>query len=125
VQHGRARRELSPQAEAALLEHPWQGNIRELKSVLERACILSGQPVLTPGALFGNGLEPEPEAVSEPEPQAGSLNDVMGGYERQYIEKILRSKQGKIAETAAVLGISRKNLWEKIKKLGIGDDKEQ
>jgi len=125
VQHGRTRRELSPQAEAALLEHPWQGNIRELKSVLERACILSGQAVLTPGALFGNGLEPEPEAVPEPEPQAGSLNDVMGGYERQYIEKILRSKQGKIAETAAVLGISRKNLWEKMKKLGISDDKEQ
>jgi len=120
VQHGRARRELSPQAEQALLEHPWPGNIRELKSVLERACILSSQAVLTPNALFGGVQDPEPEEQQ----QATSLNDYLGSYERQYIEQILKSKQGKIAETAAVLGISRKNLWEKMKKLGIGDDKQ-
>jgi len=121
VQHGCARRELSPQAEAALLEHPWPGNIRELKSVLERACILSSQAVLTPAALFGGMQDEQPEA----EPVASSLNDYLGGYERQYIEQTLKNKQGKIAETAAVLGISRKNLWEKMKKLGIGDDKQE
>jgi len=64
--------------------------------------------------------EPEPEA----EPEMTSLNDYLGSYERQYIEQILKSKQGRIADTAAVLGISRKNLWEKMKKLGIGDEKE-
>jgi len=120
VQHGRARRELSPQAEQALLEHTWPGNIRELKSCLERACILSSQAVLTPAALFGGIQEPEPEG----EPVMTSLNDYLGSYERQYIEQILKSKQGRIADTAAVLGISRKNLWEKMKKLGIGDEKE-
>jgi len=121
VQHGRPRRELSPQAEQALLEHTWPGNIRELKSCLERACILSSQAVLTPAALFGGMQEPEPEA----EPEMTSLNDYLGSYERQYIEQILKSKQGRIADTAAVLGISRKNLWEKMKKLGIGDEKQQ
>ncbi len=119
VQHNSTRRELSPSAEQALLEHPWPGNIRELKSCLERACILSSQAVLTPAALFGGAPQEEPE-----EPVATSLNDYLGSYERHYIEQILKSKQGRITDTATVLGISRKNLWEKMKKLGIGDEKE-
>ena len=117
IQHGRARRELSAQAEQALLEHPWSGNIRELKSCLERACILSSQAVLTPEVLFGNAHEAKEEATSS------SLNDYLGSYERHYIEQILKSKEGRIAESAAVLGISRKNLWEKMRKLGIHEEK--
>jgi DNA-binding NtrC family response regulator len=117
VQHGRARRELSAEAEQALLEHPWSGNIRELKSCLERACILSSHAVLTPEVLFGNAHEAKEEAFSS------SLNDYLDRYERHYIEQILKSKGGRIAESAAALGISRKNLWEKMRKLGIHEEK--
>jgi len=116
-QHQTQRREFSASAELALLEHPWSGNIRELKSCLERACILSSQAVLTPEALFGNTQQAEPEA------SATSLSDYLGSYERHYIEQILKSKEGRIAESATLLGISRKTLWEKMKKLGIGEEK--
>jgi len=119
TQHNSPRRELSPTAEQALLEHPWSGNIRELKSCLERACILSTQAVLTPDALFGNGYGQEPAE----EAAATSLSDYLGSYERHYIEQTLKVNEGRIADTATALGISRKNLWEKMKKLGIGDDK--
>ncbi len=117
IQHSRARREISATAEQALLEHPWPGNIRELKHCLERACILSSQAVLTPDLLFNIPHEVEKSTTSS------FLNDYLGGYERRYIEQILKSKDGRIAETAAVLGISRKNLWEKMRKLNI-DGKE-
>jgi DNA-binding NtrC family response regulator len=117
IQHGSARREISHEAEQALLDNPWGGNIRELKSCLERACILSSQPVLTPQMLFGNDHEVQAEAT------ASSLSDYLGSYERHYIEQTLKSKEGRIAESAALLGISRKNLWEKMRKLGIGEDK--
>lgn len=117
TQHGRARREMSPEAEQALLDNPWNGNIRELKSCLERACILSSQAVLTPEVLFGRSLEVKAEAT------ASSLTDYLGSYERHYIEQTLKAKEGRIAESAAVLGISRKTLWEKMKKLGIGEEK--
>ena len=113
IAHSRARRELSPQAEQALLEHPWPGNIRELKSCLERACILSGQAVLTPELLFGDGHESETEEAPR------SLTEYLGSYERHYIEQVLKSQDGRIADSAMVLGISRKTLWEKMKKLGI------
>jgi len=112
AQHGSHRRELSPEAEQALLANPWKGNIRELKSCLERACILSSQAVLTPDVLFGQGGEAKPEATT-------SLTDYLGSYERHYIEQTLKGKEGRIADSAAALGISRKTLWEKMKKLGI------
>ena len=38
-------RELSAEAEHALLRHPWPGNVRELRNVLRRACLLSSPPV--------------------------------------------------------------------------------
>jgi DNA-binding NtrC family response regulator len=117
LQHRRARRELSASAEQALLEHPWSGNIRELKSCLERACILSSQAVLTSEALFGSAHEATQDTVPS------SLNDYLGSYERHYIEQVLKSKEGRIADTAAVLGISRKTLWEKMKKLNFHGDK--
>ncbi|OIP19975.1 MAG: sigma-54-dependent Fis family transcriptional regulator [Comamonadaceae bacterium CG_4_9_14_3_um_filter_60_33] len=115
-QHGSHRRELSPEAEQALLDNPWKGNIRELKSCLERACILSSSAVLTPDLLFGHGAQAKLEPIT-------SLTDYLGSYERHYIEQTLKGKEGRIADSAAALGISRKTLWEKMKKLGIGEEK--
>jgi len=111
VQHGRARRSLTIAAEHALLDHPWLGNIRELKHCLERACVLSSQAVLTPEALFN-----KPQELAKPD-ELSSLNEYLDGYERSYIQQVLKTKDGRIAETAAALGISRKTLWEKMKKL--------
>jgi len=111
TQQGEPRRSLSPAAEHALLDAPWPGNIRELKHCLDRACALSSQAVLTKELLFA-GLPPEADATV-----ATSLGDYLETHERRYIEEALRAKSGRIAETAAVLGISRKNLWEKMKKL--------
>ena len=117
IQHGRARRALTAAAEQALLDHPWPGNIRELKHCLERACVLSSQAVLTPEAFFDKHQELEKPA------ELSSLNEYLDGYERRYIQQILKSKDGRIAETAAVLGISRKTLWEKMRKLNLPPDK--
>ncbi len=113
AQHGRPRRSLSPAAENALLDYTWPGNIRELKHCLERACVLSNQVVLTADLLF-EGQPPEPDVkVTE------SLGDYLESHERRYIVEALRAKSGRIAETAAALGISRKNLWEKLKRLNV------
>ncbi len=113
AQHGKPRRSLSPAAESALLDYPWPGNIRELKHCLERACVLSNQSVLTAEMLF-EGRPPEPDAKV-----AESLGNYLEAHERRYIEEALRARSGRIAETAAALGISRKNLWEKMKKLNL------
>jgi DNA-binding NtrC family response regulator len=106
-------RTLSRQAEKALLDYPWPGNIRELKHCLERACILSQQGELDATLLFDE-LPASPQAFT-----LESLSVYIQDCERKYIENCLRINDGHIARTAAQLGISRKNLWEKMKKLEI------
>ena len=111
ARHGGSRRSLTPAAEKALVDYSWPGNIRELKHCLERACILSNQAVLTPELLFEQLPHDDNAITSE------SLSDYLEAYERRYIERVLQDRGGRIAETAAALGISRKNLWEKMRKL--------
>ncbi|MDD5248048.1 MAG: sigma-54 dependent transcriptional regulator [Rhodocyclaceae bacterium] len=108
-------------AEKALFDYPWPGNIRQLKHCLERACILSASRTLSAAQLFGDTLP----AVAEPAAAAGTLNDYLQSCEREYIEGCLRANGGRIADTAAELGISRKNLWEKMKKLKLQDKDER
>jgi DNA-binding NtrC family response regulator len=109
---------LPPTAEQALTAHPWPGNVRELKHCLERACVLHSSPVLAPGMLFDKPHAPdEVDSMSEQQ---------LGGYlaecERKYILRSLQSQNWSIQETANQIGISRKNLWEKMRKLGITRD---
>lgn len=114
-------RTLNRSAEKALLDHPWPGNIRELKHCLERACILSQQNVLTAELLF----DEMPIAQTELSQNVGSLNEYLHACERKFIQDILSSHGGHILETATALGISRKNLWEKMKKLEINHETDK
>jgi DNA-binding NtrC family response regulator len=113
--HGVPRFTLSAAAEAALLAYPWPGNLRELRHAIERACILSTSPLLEPMVLFGDGLPREEEGKNGNASLAGYLADC----ERRYIESVLQESGGQIGKAAARLGISRKNLWEKLRKLGM------
>jgi transcriptional regulator with PAS, ATPase and Fis domain len=110
------RRILHRSAEQALAAYPWPGNVRELKNCLERGRTLSRDTLLTAQHLFGK----EATALSaRRDESAASLNEYLQRCERRYIEEGLRAHDGQITHTANALGISRKNLWEKMKKLGI------
>jgi DNA-binding NtrC family response regulator len=114
---GEARHSLTPEAERALTGYPWPGNVRELQHCLERACILSLTPLLNVESLFGgNWLSAEENDVLR-QPLSSHLQDC----ERAYIRRALCECEGRIADTAAQLGISRKNLWEKMRKLDMAD----
>lgn len=102
-------------AERAMLSHPWPGNVRELKHCVERACILSDRSQFGPEALFGDAPLPAPGA-----PIAGDrLIAHLDVCEKRYIVEALAAHAWRVGETAVSLGISRKNLWEKMRKHGI------
>ena len=105
---------LSPRAERLMLDYPWPGNVRELKSAIERACLLGSQGALQPEALF----EEIPTAFDTTNE---TLDKHLKIFERQYIMRVLATHEGhgRITRAAATLGISRKNLWERMKRLGI------
>lgn len=114
ARHGGGRRTLTQRAEQAFLEYPWPGNIRELRHAVERACIISPDASLGPEAFFGEGLTPWTPPAAD-----GNLGAYLQECERKYIEQALILHGGHISNTAESLGISRKSLWEKMRKLDL------
>jgi len=103
----------TPTAEEALLEHPWRGNVRELRNRVERAVALSTSPWVGREALFSDE-KVEPEAVAGP---SSTLEEVIRRAERQHIRAALARAGGRVEEAAKLLGVSRSTLFEKIRKL--------
>ncbi|WP_462320567.1 sigma-54-dependent transcriptional regulator [Halochromatium sp.] len=114
--------QLSAEAEQALIEHDWPGNVRELRHTLERACIFCDGPRLRRADIFPS--IPVDSTRSELEP---TLETYLAGCERRYIERALEVNAGRIVQTAERLGISRKSLWERMRRFGLkrsGSDEE-
>ncbi len=109
------RRRIDPRTEQALLRYAWPGNIRELKHAVERACILSSGPLLGADAFFGEHLvDGENDLTASP-----SLADYLMSCERDYLQVALERHDWHMTRTAEALGIARKTLWEKMRRLGI------
>lgn len=94
---------LAPEAREWMEAYAWPGNLRQVRNVLEREAILDPGPELSPG--------PSPEAERRPESLTAT--------ERRQIVKALAYTRGHQGHAAEILGISRKALWEKRKRLGI------
>lgn len=105
---------LSKEAETLLLGLPFPGNIRELKNMIERAVALCDAPWIGPGDLLTEDGE-SGEQVAHTTTLKQSIEDA----ERLAIHAALAENSGKINQAANDLGISRKNLWEKMKRYGI------
>jgi DNA-binding NtrC family response regulator len=106
---------LTPAARAALCEHAWPGNIRELRNRVERALGLSGG---TP-QLSANSLFPEKSLLEYPGNRIASLAEARERTERLQIEEAIRQTGGEIGKAAALLGVSRTTLWEKMRRLNL------
>ena len=110
---GRAMPDLTPDAEEVLRRYPWPGNIRELANVLERSMILIKGDTLDAAGL---GLE---TAMPAPPPEDGQLL-TMREMERQHVERVLARTGGNVTEAAEILGIARRTLYDRMKRLGLG-----
>jgi DNA-binding NtrC family response regulator len=114
---GLGPRRLAPAALAALAEHDWPGNIRELRNRIERAVALAEDEAVTAADLFPEaGLEP-PQAATPP-----TLDTALGDAARLAIRDALRRAGGSRAAAAQRLGISRTTLWKRMRELGLGEE---
>jgi DNA-binding NtrC family response regulator len=102
------RRVLEPPERERLVAYRWPGNVRELHHCLERACILGqGERMALD---LPDTIEPEGDPRLKTRTQA---------EERAAIEAALTAHDYRITETAGSLGISRKTLWQKMKRYGL------
>jgi two-component system NtrC family response regulator len=105
----------TPEAADLLRGYHWPGNVRELRSLVERVAIAVPEGEIGPRALPPAILE-QPATLWAGRERRPSLRDV----ELAYIRFVLEATAGSQTRAAAVLGISRKALWEKRRRYGIG-----
>jgi DNA-binding NtrC family response regulator len=102
-----------------LMARTWRGNVRELRAYLEHAVVMSEGGVLNQ-PLDSHDTAGGAEARLDPvESHLPTLHSVVEDAERGHIRKALTHCDGSVGKTADVLGISRKTLWEKMKRLAI------
>lgn len=102
--------EIEKETENFLLEYPYYGNIRELKNLIERMVILSKNGVLLTSEI--NSSQSHSTHVKE---QVVPYREAKQHFERRYIEEVLEACDLNISRAANKMGISRRQLFNKIK----------
>jgi two-component system, NtrC family, response regulator AtoC len=103
---------VTPAAMEILMRYMWPGNVRELENVIERALILCDAGAIEAEHLpLGVRLEPSFRPTEE-DGRLVTLDEV----ERRYIKRVLEECHGHRQKAAAILGISERNLYRKLKE---------
>jgi two-component system response regulator HydG len=126
---------LSPEAVETLVSYDWPGNVREMESVIERACALSSGPVLhlgdLPTQMHQSVAQAESTGVTlvdeRPLLPAGTTDRPsapivsIAELEREAILNTIRQLHGDKLMAAKLLGIGKTTLYRKLKEYGISD----
>ena len=107
---------ISRDAMDELMLYEWPGNVRELSNAIERAVVVCKTRTITP---FDLPIVKELE--NELKNKYFSLNDV----EKHHISKILNENSWNISKSAAILGIDRSTLYNKIKLYDLKNDRDK
>jgi len=109
-----------------LFDYDWPGNVRQLANILERAAIVSSGDMLTAADITRALKGPDraradvgTAAADRPPDTVGNLRETLQDMERNMIVAALKKAGGVQKDAARLLGLSPKNLWNKIQKHGI------
>lgn len=117
--------QLTPDALQRLQGWPFPGNVRELRNVLERACLLADGDTVEDGVL-AQALQPEAAPWNQPAPASsialpGAVPSAPGAtlqqLERQALLQALQRHAGNRAQLARELGISERTLYRRLRQL--------
>ena len=129
---GGPHKTLSAGAMAAIAAYPFPGNVRELEHAIQHGAVLARGGVVEvtdlPADIADGALRPEAgrgaQGAADGAGQRGGLQPLAqasASFEREYLLRALACAQGRRSEAAGLLGISRKTLWEKLRRHGLLD----
>ncbi len=123
AKHGRPVRDFSDTALSLLGQYDFPGNVRELANTIERAVIVSTGKQIKVDDL------PESIRVAVSVRQRRNQPPALAEVEAEYVQQVLEGAKGNKTEAARILGISRKNLYEKLARIkkqeGVGRMKDE
>ena len=105
---------MSNEVVKCLMSHDYPGNVRELENIIERTAALIDGDVIRPKDLL-QSFDKNIRIYSDKEEENLTLKELLTKIEREHLIKVLAETDGNKVEAARILGISRKNLWEKLK----------
>ena len=108
---------LTPSAVAALSHYSWPGNVRELAHVIERAVLLSDQPMIGPDLIVLPGRTGGEVQADSGEDSVANLT--LEEVEQRLITGALAASRGNVSEAARKLGLSREALRYRLQKHSI------
>jgi DNA-binding NtrC family response regulator len=133
IRTGGDARGISAEATAALLRHPWPGNLRELINAIERAVIMASAeeiqiedlPLEVQEIAPSVSENLEPEKLDDPEPAwldrpwSEVRRQVLEEIELRYLTGVLGATRGRVGEAAKRAGMDPRSLHEKMRKYGL------
>ena len=112
-------------AESLLQQAGWAGNVRELRNVIERACLNSQGGLLGErdfASAMASSIARAPQPVPEPSARDDAQGrDLLSTAQREQIRRVLRETHGNKAAAAKLLGVSRRSLYRWLDRLDIDD----
>jgi two-component system, NtrC family, response regulator AtoC len=130
-QFNKGFQEIDEGAYEAILNYPWPGNIRELKNMVERIVLLEDDTTLRAEHIplsIRQGMAPAKElsglrrievALSRPFPEEGiAFEAMLGGLERELIDKAMREAAGNQSRAARLLQLNRDKVRYRLKEFG-------
>ncbi len=121
-QMGKALSGFTAEAMETLCEHAWPGNVRELRNAIEHACIVCPSGMIDEDHLpqFSGGPIDGSDAIARNVMVLDSKDCSIRALEGQLVARVLEDTQWNISKAAAVLGINRTTLYNKIRVYGLG-----
>jgi DNA-binding NtrC family response regulator len=116
---------LTPGAERLLNQAHWEGNVRELRHVVERACILADTDFVTERELAISmpprvSMRTAGRPPSSSSPHQGQTDaDLLVNVEREHIQRALVRAGGNKKAAAKMLGVSRRALYRRLERLDL------
>jgi DNA-binding NtrC family response regulator len=116
---------VTPGVERMLAAAPWEGNVRELRNVIERACILVDGDFITERELAVSmppvpaGHSARTTAVPAPFSEPARDTDLLANVERDHIQRALARAGGNKKAAAKMLGLSRRALYRRLERLDL------
>jgi two-component system nitrogen regulation response regulator NtrX len=122
-EYGKRAKELAAETLEVLSNLPWQGNVRELRNIVERLVIMTPgdriEPRHLPAPVLGGGPAGTTFGTSAPLADFPSLTVAREDFEKRYIWKKYQECGGNMSRTAEALRVERSNLYRKMKGYGL------